>query len=216
MTPSLKICGLNTPDAVDAALAAGADYLGFVIYPRSPRHVDPHAAGALARRKGRARSVAVLVDPDDGLLAQVLVHMRPDVIQLHGEESPLRCHDARQYAEHAVWKALGIAAPEDLAAADRYRGHADGFVFDARPPADASRPGGLGLAWDYGILRGCDPGAPWLLAGGLTADSVAAAVAASGAPGVDVVSGVESAPGVKDPARIAAFAAALRAQGGLP
>ncbi|XBQ17312.1 MAG: phosphoribosylanthranilate isomerase [Oceanicaulis sp.] len=210
MTIQVKFCGLNDDAAVDAAVDAGADYLGFVIFPRSPRHVSPETAGALSRRKGAAKSVAVLVDPDDALLAEVLVKMRPDFIQLHGEESPLRCHDVRQYAEAGVWKALGVAEAGDLSRAGRYRGHVDGFVFDARPPKGSSRPGGLGQAWDYGLLKGFDPGAPWLLAGGLAVDTVAGAVAASGAAGVDVVSGVESAPGVKDLSRFAPFAAAAR------
>jgi Phosphoribosylanthranilate isomerase len=211
MTKTLaKICGLNDAAAVDAAVEAGADYLGFIIFPKSPRNVSPAEAGALSQRKGAAKSVAVLVDPDDALLADVLVKMRPDIVQLHGEESALRCHDARQYAEAGVWKALGVSAAGDLEKAGAYRGHVDGFVFDAKPPKGASRPGGLGEAWDYGLLKDFDAGAPWLLAGGLTVDTVAGAIAQSGAAGVDVVSGTESAPGVKDPAKIKAFIAAAR------
>lgn len=214
MTPPavhVKICGLNDAAAVDAAVEAGADYLGFIIFPRSPRHVSPSQAGALAKRKGAARSVAVLVDPDDALLGEVLVNMRPDIIQLHGQESAPRCHDARQYAETGVWKALGVGAADDLKAVDAYRSRVDGFVFDAKPPRDADRPGGLGEAWNYGLLNGFDAGAPWLLAGGLAVDTVARAIAQSGAAGVDVVSGTESAPGVKDPDKIRAFIAAARA-----
>ncbi|MFW6412960.1 MAG: phosphoribosylanthranilate isomerase [Oceanicaulis sp.] len=212
MTVGLKFCGLNSPEAVEAAVSAGADWLGFIIFPRSPRHVSPAEAGALSARKGGAKSVAVLVDPDDALLAEVLVKMRPDIIQLHGQESPLRCHDARQYAEAGVWKALGVAEAGDLETAARYRGHVDGFVFDARPPKGADRPGGLGQAWDYGLLEGFDAGAPWLLAGGLTVQTVADAIAASGARGVDVVSGVESAPGIKDLSKFRLFAAAARSR----
>ena len=211
----VKICGLNDAAAVDAAVEAGADYLGFIIFPKSPRHVSPAEAGDLARRKGAAKSVAVLVDPDDALLASVLVQMQPDFIQLHGQESAARCFDARQYCDEGVWKALGVSAEADLDAVDVYRGRVDGFVFDAKPPKGADRPGGLGEAWDYTVLNGFDAGAPWLLAGGLSVESVSEAVAQSGARGVDVVSGTESAPGVKDPDKIRAFIAAARGPGAL-
>jgi len=210
MTPKTKICGLNDAAAVDAAVAGGADYLGFVIFPKSPRHVSPAQAGALAARKGGAKSVAVLVDPTEPQLGMVLRDMRPDYIQLHGGESPARCLDARHYTELGVWKAMGVSTAEDLANVAPYAGYVDGFVFDAKPPKDAARPGGLGEAWDYRLLKDFDPGAPWLLAGGLTPDSVADAVRQSGAPGADVVSGVESSPGVKDLAKIKAFIQAAR------
>lgn len=211
MSTQVKICGLNAPDAVDAAVKAGADYLGFVIFPKSPRHVSPAEAGALAARKGSAKSVAVLVDPTEPQLGAVLRDMAPDYIQLHGGESPARCLDARHYAGTGVWKALGVSTSDDLAEAEAYRGHVDGFVFDAKPPKGADRPGGLGEAWDYSLLKDFDPGAPWLLAGGLTPETVAEALQQSGAAGVDVVSGVESAPGVKDVAKINAFIAAAKA-----
>jgi phosphoribosylanthranilate isomerase len=210
MSIRVKICGLNDAAGVDAAVAAGAAYLGFIIFAKSPRALSPAAAGALAARKGAARSVAVLVDPDDALLGEVLVRMKPDIIQLHGDESPARCQDVRSYVGEGVWKALGVSHAGDLDRAARWRGAVDGFVFDAKPPANADRPGGLGVGWDYSLLAGFDAGAPWLLAGGLTVDSVAGAIAASGARGVDVVSGVESAPGVKDIAKIKAFIAAAR------
>lgn len=211
MNTRIKICGLNDAADVDAAVAGGADYLGFVIFPKSPRHVSPAEAGQLAARKGAAKSVAVLVDPTETQLGLVLRDMRPDYIQLHGGESPARCLDARHYAEHGVWKALGISDQEDLAAAAPYAGYVDGYVFDAKPPKGADRPGGLGEAWDYSLLKDLDPGAPWLLAGGLTPATVADAIRQSGAPGVDVISGVESAPGVKDIEKIKAFIAAVRA-----
>lgn len=210
MTTTIKICGLNDAAAVDAAVAGGADYLGFVIFPKSPRHVSPAKAGQLAARKGAAKSVAVLVDPTEPQLGIVLRDMRPDYIQLHGGESPARCLDARHYAEHGVWKAMGVSNAQDLAGAAPYAGHVDGYVFDAKPPRGADRPGGLGEAWDYGLLKEFDPGAPWLLAGGLAPHTVADAIRQSGAPGVDVVSGVESAPGVKDIEKIKAFIAAVR------
>ncbi|MCP2671054.1 phosphoribosylanthranilate isomerase [Maricaulaceae bacterium EIL42A08] len=206
----IKICGMNDAPSVDAAVAAGADYLGFIIFPKSPRHVSPVEAGRLAARKGDAKSVAVLVDPTEPQLGAVVRDMRPDIIQLHGGESPARCLDAHHYAEHGVWKAMGVSTADDLAAADPYRGYVDGFVFDAKPPKDADRPGGLGEAWDYGLLDGFEAGAPWMLAGGLTPETVAEAIRQSGAEGVDVVSGVESAPGVKDIEKIRAFIAAVQ------
>jgi phosphoribosylanthranilate isomerase len=210
MTVRVKICGLNAPDAVDAAVAAGADWLGFIVFPKSPRVVSPERAGALAARRGAAKSVAVLVDPDDALLGEVLTHMRPDIIQLHGQESPERCLDARAYAGEAVWKAFGIASRADADAAAAYRGFADGFVFDARPPEGADRPGGWGRGYDWSVLNGYGA-APWLLSGGLDPENVAEAVRVSGARAVDVASGVERAPGVKDLAAIARFVTAAKA-----
>ena len=207
MSTKIKICGLNDAAAVDAAVAGGADYLGFVIFPKSPRHVSPAEAGALSARKGEAKSVAVLVDPSEPQLGAVLRDMKPDIIQLHGGESPQRCLDARHYAELGVWKAMGVSTEGDLTSAAAYSGYVDGFVFDAKPPQDADRPGGLGEAWDYSLLKDFDPGADWLLAGGLTPGTVAEAIRRSGAPGVDVVSGVESARGVKDIGKIEAFIA---------
>ena len=209
-TPLIKICGLNDAAAVDAAVEAGADYLGFILFPKSPRNVSPHQAGQLAARKGAAKSVAVMVDPTEPELAAVLTAMRPDIIQLHGGESPERCLDARSYAMEGVWKAMGVSTAADLKRAARYRGVVDGFVFDAKPPKDADRPGGLGTAWDYSLLKGFEAGAPWLLAGGLTVESVAEAMAQSGGCAVDVVSGTETAPGVKDPDLIRAFIAAAK------
>ena len=209
-SPRVKICGLNDAAAVDAAVAAGADYLGFILFPKSPRHVSAAEAGRLAARKGAAKSVAVMVDPTEPELAAALAQMKPDFIQLHGQESPERCLDAKSYAMEGVWKALGVSEPADLNRAARYAGVVDGFVFDAKPPRDAERPGGLGTAWDYSILKGFDPGAFWLLAGGLSVGSVSAAMAACDAPGADVVSGVESAPGVKDIAKLRAFIAAVK------
>ena len=210
MKTQVKICGLNTLEAVDAAVAAGADYLGFIIFPKSPRAVTVGQAGALAQRKGRAKSVAVLVDPNDLMLSQILTVMRPDIIQLHGAESPLRCRDARHYCEAGVWKAFGVAGIADLEAARVYEGHVHGFVFDAKPPVGADRPGGWGEPYDYSLLQHWRGQTPWLLSGGLTPGTVADAITRSGAQGVDVASGVESEPGVKDLARIEAFIHAAR------
>lgn len=210
MTTRVKICGLNGAGAVDAAVAAGADWLGFIIFEKSPRAVTAEQAGMLAARKGAARSVAVLVDPDDATLAGVLTAMAPDIIQLHGKESPARCRDVRAYAREGVWKAFGISAAADLGAASAYEGAVDAFVFDAKPPENADRPGGWGAAYDWSVLNGFDSDTPWLLSGGLTPENVAEAVRASGAGAVDVASGVETSPGVKDLAAIKAFVEAAR------
>lgn len=209
MTTRVKICGMSDEASVRAAVAADADYLGFIIFPKSPRAVTLAEAARLAALKGAAKSVAVLVDPDDALLGQVLRVLAPDIIQLHGQESPERCLDAKNYAAEAVWKAVAVASSEDVARARRYAGFADAVLFDAKPPAGADRPGGWGESYDYSLVKGFDA-APLILAGGLTPDNVADAIAASGAQAVDTVSGVEGAPGVKDIAKIRAFVRASR------
>lgn len=214
MTCAVKICGLNSPEAVQAAALAGADYLGFIIFEKSPRAVSPEIARHMCRGKGRAKSVAVMVDPDDALLERVREQMAPDIIQLHGKETPERCGEVRAYARDGVWKAFGIAAAADLDASRAYEAHVDGFVFDAKPPQNADRPGGWGAAYDWSILQGFESPLPWLLSGGLTPSNVAEAIARSGARGVDVASGVETSPGVKDLGAIKAFIEAARtAQG---
>ncbi len=212
----VKICGLNAPEAVAAALEAGADWLGFILFENSPRGVTPEEAGRLASpAEGRALRVAVLVDPSERLLAETARAMAPDIIQLHGQETPQRCDDARAYARSGVWKALGVSSRADIAAAQAYGGAVDGFVFDAKPPENADRPGGWGRAYDWRLLASPRPafldGRLWLLSGGLDPANVAAAVSQSGAAAVDVASGVESAPGVKDPDRIRDFIQAARA-----
>lgn len=209
MSTAVKICGMSDEASVRAAVAAGADYLGFILFPKSPRGVSLGDAARLAALKGDAKSVAVLVDPDDALLGQVLRVLSPDIIQLHGEESPERCLDARNYAGEAVWKAVPVSGAADAARAARYAGHADAILFDAKPPKGADRPGGWGQGYDYSLVKGFDA-LPFILAGGLTPDNVAGAIAASGARTVDTVSGVESAPGVKELDKIAAFVRAAR------
>lgn len=209
MTTLVKICGMSDAASVRAAVEAGADYLGFIIFPRSPRAVSLERAAELAALKGAARSVAVLVDPDDVLLGEVLRVLRPDIIQLHGGESPERCLDARNYAAQGVWKAVPVASSKDVTSARRYAGFADAILFDAKPPAGADRPGGWGAGYDYSLVKVFDA-APFILAGGLNPDNVADAIAASGARVVDTVSGVEAAPGVKDVGRIGAFIAAVK------
>lgn len=209
MTTRVKICGMSDEASVRAAVAAGADYLGFIIFEKSPRAVALERAAELAALKGPAKSVAVLVDPDDALLGEVLRVLRPDIIQLHGQESPERCLDVKNYAAKAVWKAVPVASSEDVTSARRYAGFADAILFDAKPPAGADRPGGWGAGYDYSLVKGFDE-APFILAGGLNPENVADAIAASGASAVDTVSGVEAAPGVKDIAKITAFIAAVK------
>ena len=211
MTPLVKICGLSTPSTLDAALAAGADMVGFVFFPRSPRCVDFETARALGvRALGRARIVALTVDPDDALLARVVAALDPDILQLHGKESPERVAEIGARFRRLTMKAIGVAAPQDLAAARSYDGAADFLLIDAKPPRDAVLPGGNGLPFDWRLVRDFAPTRPWLLSGGLDTMNVSEAIRATGAAGVDVSSGVESAPGVKDETRIAAFVAAAR------
>ena len=209
--PLIKICGIRTIDALDAAIAARADFVGLVFFAKSPRHVEADVAAMLvARAAGRARLVGLFVDPAPDFLASTLATVRLDVIQLHGRETPEQV--AAVAARHAVpvWKALGVKKREDLALADRFAGAAERVLFDAKPPEGADLPGGNGLRIDWAVLKGVRPALPWMLAGGLDPDNVAEAIALTGAPAVDVSSGVESAPGVKDPARIAEFCAAAR------
>ena len=206
-----KICGLSTPEAVDAALTHGAAYLGFVFFPNSPRAVSPADAARLAEpARGRARIVALLVDPGADELAAVVETLVPDMVQLHGRESPERVAAVRATHRLPVIKALGVRQGADLDAAPAYEAVADHLMLDARPPEGASRPGGHGASFDWTLLAGRRFSAPWFLAGGLTPDNVAQAVRATGAPLVDVSSGVERAPGVKDAALIAAFVQAAR------
>jgi len=211
MATEVKICGLNAPEAVDAALGAGADLLGFVFFEKSPRHVGLDTAAALAGRVGdRALKVALTVDATDGRIADIVAAMRPDFLQLHGSEGPERVREIAERFGLRTIKALGIASAADLAASADYAGFADRLLLDARPPKGATRPGGNGEVFDWSLLAGFDPGLPWFLSGGLDPDNVAEALRRTGAPAVDVSSGVESAPGKKDLARIAAFLDAVR------
>jgi phosphoribosylanthranilate isomerase len=206
-----KICGLTSPEAVQAALDGGAAYVGFVFFGKSPRNLDPELAARLAApARGRARIVAVTVDPDDALLDRVMASLRPDVIQLHGRESPARVAAIRERTGAAVMKAVPIAEASDLAAADAYEPVADHLMFDAKAPPGAPRPGGNGEGFDWSLVQGRRFDRPWFLAGGLDPWNIGAAIAASGAPLVDVSSGVERGPGYKDPALITAFLEAVR------
>ncbi len=207
-----KICGLSDVPGVDAALAGGARYVGFVFFPKSPRNIAPDKAAALAApARGRADIVAVTVDATDEALATISAALRPDWIQLHGAEAPARVAAARRYARKGVIRAFGIARAADFASVDAYASVADAFLFDAKAPPEAALPGGNGAAFDWRILSGRTIARPWFLSGGLSAENLAEAVAESGAGAVDVSSGVERAPGVKDPLRIAEFLAAAKA-----
>ncbi|GBU20042.1 MULTISPECIES: phosphoribosylanthranilate isomerase [Methylobacterium] len=207
----VKICGLSTEDTLDAALEAGADLVGFVHFRESPRHVAPERAAALAARaRGRAERVLLLVDPDDALLDALVEAADPDLIQLHGRETPERVAAVRARSRRPVMKALGIAVRDDLAGLAAYEGVADRILLDAKAPPDAALPGGNGRAFDWALLAGTRLPEGWMLSGGLDPASVGAALARTGARAVDVSSGVESGPGVKDPERIAAFVKAVR------
>ncbi|MDP4022356.1 phosphoribosylanthranilate isomerase [Methylobacterium sp. NEAU 140] len=215
--PEIKICGLSTPETLDAALAAGADWIGLVHFPRSPRHVGLETARALARRAGtRAGRVLLLVDPDDATLDAAVAAADPDLIQLHGRESPERVAAIRARAGRPVMKALGVAVRADLDGVAAYAAVADRLLLDAKAPPGAALPGGNGVAFDWALLAGVALPPGWMLSGGLSPETVAEAVARTGARAVDVSSGVESAPGVKDPVRIAAFVARLRAGASAP
>lgn len=211
MSAIVKICGLTTSETLDVALSCGADMVGFVFFDRSPRHICLKTAAALgARVERRAQKVLLTVDADDASLAAAIAALGPHVLQLHGRESPERIASIRARFGLPVIKAVAIAGRADAEHALRFDDAADYLLFDAKPPPGASRPGGNGAAFDWSVLSEVETRKPWLLAGGLNTQNVADALTRTGAPGVDVSSGVESAPGVKDPARIAAFIAEVR------
>lgn len=213
MPVPVKICGLNRPEAVAAAVAGGAAFVGFVFFPRSPRAVTPEVAGRLAAAvpKGVAK-VGLFVDPDDATIARVLAAVPLDLLQLHGHETPERAAAIRARFGVPVMKVLPVAEPGDVEAADRYAPVVDRLMFDSRPPRRPDAlPGGNGLPFDWRLMAGRRWRVPWMLAGGLTAETVAEAVRLTGAEAVDVSSGVEDAPGVKNVEKIAAFLAAARA-----
>lgn len=208
----VKICGLSEARHVDVAAKAGAAYIGFVFFPKSPRHlsVDKAAQLAMAVPPGVAK-VALTVDADDDTLDMLLDRVPLDMLQLHGKESAERVADLRARYGLPVMKAVGVASEEDLPALGEYGRVADQLLVDAKPPRDAVLPGGNGLAFDWRLIAGRRWPVPWMLAGGLTPGNVGEAIRLTGARQVDVSSGVESAPGVKDPERIAAFVAAAQA-----
>lgn len=211
MTTAAKICGLNSVSAVEAA--SRADFAGFVFFARSPRCVTREQARFLASRlPGRVRRVALVVDIDDAALDAILTVFRPDILQLHGAETPARVAEIRTRTGIAAMKVIGVTEPGDLDAANAYLDVADRLMFDAKPPKRADAlPGGNAVSFDWKLLAGRTWARPWMLAGGLTPSNVAAAIATSGTPAVDVSSGVESGPGRKSPRLIRRFLAAVRA-----
>ena len=208
---AVKICGLRTPEALDVSLHAGAEMVGFVFFPPSPRHIGFAAVRELgARVKGRALKVALSVDADDEWLAAIIEALAPDLLQLHGKETPMRVLAVKARFRLPVMKAIAVETPDDLASVPEYAKVADRLIFDARAPHDATRPGGLGKPFEWRLLKNLDPHIPFMLSGGLNCDNVTEAIELTGAGGVDVSSGVERAPGEKDPDFIRDFIRAVR------
>ncbi|HTH18291.1 MAG TPA: phosphoribosylanthranilate isomerase [Magnetospirillum sp.] len=210
MSVTVKICGLNDEEAIDAALEAGADYLGFVFFAKSPRAVTPEQAAELTQFIEGAEKVGLFVDPDDALLDEVLTHVRLDLLQFHGTETPERIAAIRAEYGVPVMKVIPVAEATDLAAAEPFYPVVDQILFDAKPPKGAELPGGNAASFDWSILKGFKCPVPWMLAGGLTPANVAVAIKLTGAPAVDVSSGVETSPGVKAPDKIRAFVTAAK------
>jgi phosphoribosylanthranilate isomerase len=208
----VKICGLKTPAALDAALEVGADMVGFVFFPPSPRNLDFETASALGEQvQGRAKKVALSVDATDAELDRVVEALKPDMLQLHGKETPERVAAVRSRFHLPVMKALPIEQRSDLTPIRLYDKVADWLLFDGRAPREATRPGGLGKTFDWSLLENLDVKIPFMLSGGLDAGNVAEALRITHAPAVDVSSGVERAPGEKDVEKIRAFISAARA-----
>ena len=211
MTLDIKICGLRTEEAVDKAVALGASHIGFIFFPKSPRNIEPSDAGRLAERaRGRAKIVAVTVNADSDTLDEIVDQLSPDMLQLHGSESPERVLTVKAVYGLPVIKAFSVREADDLKKIDPYIGIADRFLFDAKPPAGSDLPGGNGVSFDWNLMHLLDDGVDYMLSGGLNKDNLAEAVRLTGAPGIDVSSGVESAPGVKDLGLIKAFFEAAR------
>ena len=212
MTVSSKICGLSTPEAVKAAVDAGATHLGFMFFAKSPRNIDAEAAARLTSpaRARNVKIVAVTVDPDDALLERLAATLKPDFIQLHGKETPARARQVALRGGAGVIKVISVSGAHDIDTARAYEAVVDHLMFDAQPPSDHPLPGGAGARFDWTLLSGRRFERPWFLAGGLDPWNVGEAVRLSGAPLVDVSSGVERGPGLKDPALITAFLDATR------
>src|SRR5271169_3167123 len=211
MSLIVKICGLSTPESLDVTLDAGADMVGFVFFPPSPRNISFDAARALGKRvRGRAQKVALSVDAGDALLDAVVESLQPDLLQLHGKETPARLATLEKRYGLPVMKAIAVEAKADLSAVTDYVAVADRLLFDARAPREATRPGGLGKPFDWRLLENLEPGVPFMLSGGLDAGNLGEALRITHAPGVDVSSGVERALGEKDPDKIRAFVRAAR------
>lgn len=211
MSVGAKICGVSTPEAVRAALEGGAGFLGFMFFDKSPRRVDPDQARRLAEpARNRARVVAVAVDPSDAVVDAIMAGLGPDLIQLHGKESPSRVREAAIKAGAGAVKVISVATAADLDAAAQYEAIAEHLMFDAKTPAGSALPGGMGARFDWTMLSGRRFARPWMLAGGLDPWNVSEAIGQSGAPIVDVSSGVERGAGLKDPGLISAFLDAVR------
>lgn len=213
MTDNIKVkfCGLTDATAINAANALRVDMVGFVFFKKSPRHLDDIKAAQLAAQLDPAiERVALLVDPDDDMLENVMRSVSPHRIQLHGHESPARLTEIRRQTLCPLIKAGGVSGPEDLDAMERYADTADMYLLDAKPPANADMPGGNGVVFDWSLLAGRRLSRPWMLSGGLTPENVTAAIDASGAAMVDVSSGIETTSGQKDPALMRKFIANVR------
>jgi phosphoribosylanthranilate isomerase len=209
MPATAKICGLSTPETLDAAIAGGASHIGFVFFPPSPRHLSfDKALGLAARVPGQVGRVGVFVDPDDALLDAAIAAGRLDVIQLH-KVTPARAAAVKTRTGRETWAALAVKTRADLAQAAAFRGAADRLLYDAKAPEGAKVPGGTGLRFDWTLLDGFDHPLPWILSGGLDAGNVGEAIRVTGASLVDVSSGIETAPGIKDVDKIAAFLKAV-------
>ncbi|MBY8916565.1 phosphoribosylanthranilate isomerase [Nitratireductor sp. L1-7-SE] len=211
MTLDVKICGLKTEDAMAAALDGGASHIGFIFFEKSPRHVEADTAASLRKAAlGRAKAVAVTVNADDAGLDAIVSAVNPDILQLHGGESPERVAEVKARYGLPVMKAFAIREATDLERIGSYRGIADRFLFDAKPPKGSELPGGNGVSFDWQLLAGLDDNVDYMLSGGLNAANIGAALNAVSPRGIDISSGVESAPGEKDPELIRAFFAAVR------
>lgn len=212
MALDIKICGLKTDKALAAALAGGASHVGFIFFAKSPRFIDPLEAGRLRQAAtGRAMAVAVTVDANDASLDEIVEKMRPDMLQLHGSETPERVAEVKARYGLPVMKALAVGEAADLERIKPFIGVADRFLLDAKPPEGSELPGGNGIAFDWRILAGLDAGVDYMLSGGLNVANIGDALRLANPPGIDISSGVESAPGVKDPALIEQFFRAVGA-----
>ena len=208
---NVKICGLTTVEAVQDTVAAGADYIGLVFFPKSPRNLDFDTAQRLAQQvPSHVKTVALMVNPSDDFLRELLEHVDVDILQLQGSESAERVHEIKELSGKPVIKALGVSSQDDLATLESYKGLADQILLDAKAPKDADRPGGNGASFDWSLLTDTSIDVPWMLAGGLTIENVKEAITVSHARQVDVSSAVESAPGVKDKEKVRAFIAAAK------
>lgn len=212
MAFDIKICGLKTDEALQAALGNGASHVGFIFFAKSPRNISPEDAGRLREAaRGRAKAVAVTVDADDTFLDEIVAAMAPDMIQLHGKETPVRVAEVKARYGLPVMKAFSIREAADFEAIVPYVGVADRLLFDAKPPAGSELPGGNGVSFDWRLLAALDASVDYMLSGGLNAANIGDALKLANPPGIDISSGVESAPGVKDAALIENFFRAVRA-----